>query len=311
MNQIFWNAYKRLEKEVFALSEVLHFDDRQKNVYSAKIGDLLVRTAIEIESLSKVLCEREGGITPEERHSFFDTKCLAYLDKKWKIESKMIFLSSPFFYFEDETMKTLRPLQNASKFGRESSKWNQAYQAVKHDRVKNLHQGNIENLLNALGSLFILNIYYRDAIVENVADGKASNIDWGLGSELFTVRISQQTDGLRLDKVYAPKADYDESIYLVKHTDESARPVIDLLRQINSEAMRSATNSIADAMNQKISSGELETVQDLDEIKRVIKDLYDELSLSALSELTRKNSQRLVSAINGLRFEAVLNKRQF
>lgn len=311
MNQIFWNAYKRLEKEVLALSEVIHFDDRQKDVYSAKIGDLLVRTAIEIESISKVLCEQEGGITPEERHSFFDTKCLAYLDKKWKIESKMIFLSSPFFYFEDEALKTLKPLKNASKFGDKSSKWNQAYQAVKHDRVNNLHQGNIENLLNALGSLFILNIYYRDAVIENVTDGKASSIDWGLGSDLFTVRISQQTEGLRLDKVYAPKADYDESIYLVKHTDESAKPVIDLLREINSEAIRSATDSIADAMNQKISSGELDAVQNLDEVKGVIKDLYNELSLSALTELTRKKSKQVVAAINGLRFEAVLNKQQF
>ena len=57
MNQIFWNAYKRLEKEVLALSEVLHFDDRQKNVYSAKIGDLLVRTAIEPEEIRAIICQ--------------------------------------------------------------------------------------------------------------------------------------------------------------------------------------------------------------------------------------------------------------
>ncbi len=55
MNQFFWNAYKRLEKEVLALSEDVHFSDDQISVYSSKIGDLLVRTAIEVESLSKIL----------------------------------------------------------------------------------------------------------------------------------------------------------------------------------------------------------------------------------------------------------------
>jgi len=53
MNQFFWNAYKRLEKEVLVLSEDIHFCDDQLEVYSSKIGDLLVRTAIEVESLSK------------------------------------------------------------------------------------------------------------------------------------------------------------------------------------------------------------------------------------------------------------------
>lgn len=42
MNQFFWNAYKRLEKEVLTLSEDIHFSDDQIAVYSSKIGDLLV-----------------------------------------------------------------------------------------------------------------------------------------------------------------------------------------------------------------------------------------------------------------------------
>ena len=73
MNQLFWNAYKRLEKEVLALSEVIHFDDHQRSVYSSKIGDLLVRSVIEIESLSKVLFDAEGGIRPSDRDLYFDT----------------------------------------------------------------------------------------------------------------------------------------------------------------------------------------------------------------------------------------------
>ena len=311
MNQLFWNAYKRLEKEVLALSEIIHFDDQQKGVYSARIGDLLVRTSIEIEALSKVLFESVGGVKPDGRFMYFDTDCLALLEQKWKIGSKTVFVSSPYFYFDDDNLRTIRPLKKAAIIGEKSSKWKRAYQAVKHDRVNNLHLGNVENLLNALGALFILNIYYRDAVVDNVNDGKASNIDWGLGSEVFTVKISYETEGIRLDKIYSPKADYDESIYLVKHTDKTAQPVIDLMRRLNEEAMRSASDSIADILNKRVKSGEFDANCDMSEITGLIKDLYDRLGPSALIEVARKNSRQVSNAINGLRFEAVLNKHQF
>jgi hypothetical protein len=68
MNQFFWNAYKRLEKEVLQLSENIHFSDDQLNVYSSRIGDLLVRTVIEVESLAKVLYFANGGAQPADRH---------------------------------------------------------------------------------------------------------------------------------------------------------------------------------------------------------------------------------------------------
>ena len=293
------------------MSEVIHFDDRQRGVYSARIGDLLVRTVIEIEALSKVLFESVGGVKPVDRYLYFDTDCLALLEQKWKIGSKTIFVSSPFFYFEDAKLKALKPLQKASKYGDKSSKWKQAYQAVKHDRVNNLHQGNVENLLNALGALFILNIYYRDAVVDNVKDGKASNVDWGLGSEVFTVKISHETQGVRLDKVYVPKADYDECIYLVKYTDETAQPVIDLLRRLNDEALQSTSDAIADALNERVKSGVLDVQRDLSEIASFVKELYDKMGPSSLVEVTRKNSKQVSTAISGLRLEAVLNKQQF
>ena len=99
MNQFFWNAYKRLEKEVLALSEDIHFSDDQINVYSSKIGDLLVRTSIEIESLSKVLFLENGGTMPTNRDLYFDTDCIKLLETKWMLSKKTIFINSPFFYF--------------------------------------------------------------------------------------------------------------------------------------------------------------------------------------------------------------------
>ena len=64
MDLYFWNAYKRLEREVIELSEYIHVSDDQLGVYSLKIGDLLVRTAIEAETLVKLLYHENGGEKP-------------------------------------------------------------------------------------------------------------------------------------------------------------------------------------------------------------------------------------------------------
>ena len=47
----YWNVYKSLEKELIALSEVIHIDDNQLGVYSMKIADLL----LEIENIRKTM----------------------------------------------------------------------------------------------------------------------------------------------------------------------------------------------------------------------------------------------------------------
>ena len=57
------------------------FDDDQLDVYSMKIADLLVRCAVEIESLSKELYWSNGGqkqydLNGNERKLYFDTDCI-------------------------------------------------------------------------------------------------------------------------------------------------------------------------------------------------------------------------------------------
>ena len=205
MNQFFWNAYKRLEKEVLALSEFIHFSDDQLLVYSPRISDLLVRTAIEFESLAKALYFANGGVAPDDRDLYFDTDCMGLLEEKWLLSKKTIFVNTPYFYFSEEANKTLKPLHNTFKRRKSASRWQRAYHAVKHDRINKLKNGNVQNLLNALGALYILNIYYRDVVFTTVSDEKASNIDWGLGSEVFSVKVSYESGGASAEHIYEKK----------------------------------------------------------------------------------------------------------
>ena len=153
----------------------------------------------------------------------------------------------------------LCPLHKAYKRGTSSSKWQIAYQAVKHDRVNNQKSGNIGNLLLALGALYILNIYYRGANFPNVTDETASNIDWGLGSELFLVKISPETTGKSVKDIYVKKEDYDESIYLVKHTDDTAKVMVELFDEIQNEVNKNTSFGVTEHFKEMEKAGKLLT----------------------------------------------------
>lgn len=309
MNQFFWNAYKRLEKEVLSLSEYIHFSDDQLLVYSPRISDLLVRTAIEFESLAKELYYANGGVKPVDRDLYFDTDCMGLLESKWLLSKKTIFINTPYFYFCDPANTTLTPLYNTFKRRKSASKWQRAYHAVKHDRIHNLKKGNVFNLINALGALYILNIYYRDAKFDNVSDNNASNIDWGLGSEVFSVKVSFESSGASNSQIYVKKADYDECIYLVKHTDKTAQAFIDVMTGVNKQINDQTINDVTQSLNAKIKAGSIAT--DADSLKAETQALYEEKNPIAMRRVIEKEKFSIHNAIQGLRYEAVLNKQQF
>lgn len=192
MNNLYWSIYKNLEREVLDLADMIHFDDNQLSVYSVRIADLLIRCAVEIEAISKELYEQSGGNTApldgygNTRSIFFDTDCLDLLEGKWMLSKKQVNISNINSYFTNDENRILTPLKNANKRGK--CDWKQAYQAVKHNRSKNLGKGNIKSLLRALAALYILNIYYRD---ESFLLNRHQKLpDESLDSSIFSVKTA-------------------------------------------------------------------------------------------------------------------------
>lgn len=124
MANLYWNVYRGLERELLELADVIHIDDRQLEVYSVKIAELLLRTSVEIEAISKELYFREGGTKMQEGSDlYFDTDCLALLESKWLLSKKVVIVSSPSLYLTNEDNLTLTPLSKASKRGTSGSDW--------------------------------------------------------------------------------------------------------------------------------------------------------------------------------------------
>lgn len=231
---LFWPVYKNLEREFLKLADYIHFTDEQLNVYSMHIADLIVRCAVEIEAISKELyCELGGNVSPVDvegkpRDVYFDTDCIELLEQNWKLCKKQIMISATNFYFSDEANKILTPLHKANKRGTSGSKWKQAYQAVKHDRRNSLKKASIENLLHAIGALYILNLYYKN---EKIDIGRVymsdHDFDSRAGSEIFSVFCFKAT-GLSMSPqmddnciTQQPDNDLDKSVYVIKYDDKS------------------------------------------------------------------------------------------
>lgn len=231
---LFWSVYKNLEKEFQKLADFIHFADDQINVYSMHIGNLLVRCSIEIEAISKELYSDIGGnMSPieadgKQRDLYFDTDCLGLLDEKWKLSKKQVLVSATNFYFLNEENRILTPLYKANNRGTSGSKWKQAYQAFKHNRKNSFKKANVGNLLNAMGALYILNIYYKDETIDigRVYMG-TGEFDNRVGSEIFSV-FNYRATVLKMASsmcdsciVQNPDSNLDRAIYIIKYDNKS------------------------------------------------------------------------------------------
>lgn len=231
---LYWPVYKNLEEEFLKLAGYIHFSDDQLGTYSMFIADLIVRCSVEIEALSKELYRMLGGnMSPTDsqgnaRDLYFDTDCLDLLEKTWFLGKKQIAVSALSYYCTKTENKILTPLHKACKRGASGSKWKQAYQAVKHDKRGSLKKASIENLLHAMGALYILNLYYQD---EKIDLGRIyqnnCNFDNRLGSEIFSAHYCHATSvlpGQIMDDsciISLPADELEKSIYIIKIDDVS------------------------------------------------------------------------------------------
>lgn len=209
---LFWNAYKSLERELLDLASTIHIDDKQKSTYSTRIANLLVSTAAEIETISKELYWKNGESKKEKDKPNFDTVCLKDLNEKWKITEKEVNIYCPQIYLKKEE-RLLIPLKDAEKWGDDGSEWKRAYHAVKHNRANNLEQGNIENFINALAALFILNVYYKNQTFGLSYDKDGKTFDSTLGSDVFQVTFLPYPNGNDENQI-------KKCIYKIKKAEE-------------------------------------------------------------------------------------------
>lgn len=292
---LYWNVFKALEREVLILADMIFIDEKQLCVYSMKIADLLVRTAIEIESISKELYFQNGGSKENENNLYFDTDCLNYLDQLWKTSAKTVLVYSPYFYLSQEN-RMLHPLRNAHKRGK--GDWKKAYQAIKHNRAENLSKGTIFNLLKALAALFVLNIYLQNQVIDLGKDSCGRQLNPCFGSDIFSVKV-HSFPGIDASGRYKKSEEYDQCLYLIQASEGPKEKLRQVQEKINQQIIKQVLER-------------LEKEQDLKELddvgaSRLIKQYSEALMIPTL----KANADEFGRAVNALTYEAILNKHQY
>lgn len=190
-NQIYFPVYERIENEVLALSSSIYFNDDHVKVYSIRIADLIFRCSVELESIAKDIYRKETKAEPENPGA-----CFRWMEEHWKISRKSIFIDSPHFHFKDNLMPLLYPFEYKKD---SEDDFYSRYNAIKHERVKNLSMANVYTLIRVLGALYILNLYYCDDSMNLGDDRYGNKIDKKKYSKIFSFHIAPCTDVMLLD----------------------------------------------------------------------------------------------------------------
>lgn len=268
-----------------------------------RIADLLIRTVIEIESLAKELYLTNGGAVVPDEEMYFDTVCMAHLDGLWNLDKKVVQVVSPNIYFDKEENKEFCPLHKASKRGTSSADWNKAYQAVKHNRVKELSKGSLKNLIHGMAALYVLNLYYRDERINGLSGSDKDNINRGFGSSLFAVKI-HKVNNLRIDGTYAKRADYDECVYIEDHEPTSKKTAMEAMASLNEYERNAAIAELQKLINEKAACGEQITQEWVEAIKADVFSKFFPIKDYNLGK-------QLTDGLSHLRYNIVLNKQQY
>ena len=303
LNNLYWSVYKNLEKELIELSNHIHIDDKQLNVYSMKIAELLLRTVIEVESLAKELYLCNGGSKGDDKDLYFDTDCLKFLRQKWNLSKKKVQIVSNNFHFEEKFNITFNPLKNAHKGGDKSESWLKAYQAIKHNRRVSLEKATLKNLIRAMAGLYILNLYYKDFSYELNSDSNGNYFDSSCGSDVFSI-FFLPSKKINVSSLVDEKEDLDEYVYLIIPTQETAKPVQELMKALDDNVRQKFTE---DKIITKLRGLDFESYTFENDVKEAIKSLKIELYQEEL-ERNAREFQQLYKRVN---FQCLLNKNQF
>ena len=252
--EFFWPIYSQIEKEFIDISYCINIDRRQLSVYSIKIADLILRAVSECENIAKAICKKEKiKFLNKKRRVRKIVKFHEYVeavDKVFSINRKLVnfvFDNADQNTFDEKLMPFYRE-KDGDSF--KTWSWYSAYNAIKHDRVRNYRKANLNNLINSMAALFLLNIYYSDEVVYDADEfdpyklmepigqlSKLFSIEWSIAPSSYDGRDMSDDKVGFCDPVSYARVASKFSTYLINHnqvikTDEDKG--YDFLQQLQS-----------------------------------------------------------------------------
>lgn len=254
-SNLYYPVFRNLESEVIELSRGIYFSDEQINVYSIKISELLSRCLTEIESLYKDLYRNETNTNPATVGDAW-----RFLDSEWRLAKKELEITSDNFFFGEYFQPYFAPFdyQNGS-----DEDFYSAYNAVKHDRAKNLHKANIGLLIRALGALYILNVCYaKEDLTSSIYAPKVAGVATGVYADLG-INLSDFLDHCLIIQYFEydyylwQEDNYDTLSNMISKLGKQARAKLENRIVSNSSSILGISNLLFELTDPKNSVGKI------------------------------------------------------
>ena len=143
----YWSSFKLLYDDLEESFRYVNPTKAHLKVYSLRFYEILIRACTEFESICKdIVIEHRLSKKESLNFNIYDYHLVnAYFEKKPSKLSVGYLFSEPLF------VKPLDDWNNAPLLF-----WYSGYNTVKHNRVKEFEQANLENVLNSIAALFII-----------------------------------------------------------------------------------------------------------------------------------------------------------
>jgi hypothetical protein len=150
---IYWNYFISIEDDLYRLSRFIEFDQRNENVFSIELVRLLISSSSEFEVVAKELCDiKDPSKTTNNINDIRNNLLMFYPD----ISDLEIIV--PRFGVNYKPLINWKTNKNCD--------WWTSYNSVKHQRNSKYENANLKNVINSIGALYIINLYYYNALQE-------------------------------------------------------------------------------------------------------------------------------------------------
>ena len=147
---IHWNYFISIEDDLYKLSRYIEFDKKNETVFSIELVRLLIASSSEFEVVAKELYKiksqnnRTGNIRKNLQLFYPFISDLEIIVPRFGLQ--------------------YTPLLNW-KTDNDCEWWN-SYNLVKHLRNSSYEKANLKNAINSIGALYIVNLFYYNALQE-------------------------------------------------------------------------------------------------------------------------------------------------
>jgi len=147
-----WNYFLMLEADLANLARYVDLNPNNYKTYSLELSRLLVSACGEVDSILRQICQPQNT-NPRQG---------------WNIDGYKNYITNAYPSFSGTSVTIprygleLKPWDNWQEPQSTNPEWWRGHNGIKHSRHDDFQKGNLKNVLNAMGGLYIALIYLHE-----------------------------------------------------------------------------------------------------------------------------------------------------